>query len=199
MSTQLVPNLYEHIYKLYNNNLKVLRVKLPGPKTKLGCALCCLYDNIGSPIHIDNIKHYVINHGHTLTGTDPLQVRHLSTQCGFNIIKDGKYKHILLDLENRSPKFRPERRNISLSNDIWSQMLTDYNHMCVNCGSRNGEPLRWNPNQTTSLQQGHMDPRQPLTENNTIPQCQWCNQQYLNKAIFNCRGAVIDFNRNGFT
>jgi hypothetical protein len=44
-----------------------------------------------------------------------------------------------------------------------------------------------------------MDPRKSLTEDNVIPQCAMCNQQYKNKAVFNDRGYVVEFNKNGFT
>lgn len=43
-----------------------------------------------------------------------------------------------------------------------------------------------------------MDPRKQLTIDNVIPQCTICNQQYKNKAIFNKRGFVVDFNKKGF-
>jgi hypothetical protein len=58
--------------------------------------------------------------------------------------------------------------------------------------------MRYNINQITILQQGHMDPTKSLTLDNTIPQCSYCNQQYKNKAIFNKRGIVIDYNKDGF-
>ena len=43
-----------------------------------------------------------------------------------------------------------------------------------------------------------MDPRKSITLDNVIPQCQYCNQQYKNKAIFNKRGIVVDFCKNGY-
>ena len=43
-----------------------------------------------------------------------------------------------------------------------------------------------------------MDPRKELSMENVIPQCEICNQQYKNKAIFNEKGYVIEFNKKGF-
>lgn len=86
-----------------------------------------------------------------------------------------------------------------MTDDDWKSLLAKYENMCVNCGSKEGEPLRWNKHKITVLQKGHMDPRKPLTEDNTIPQCAMCNQQYKNKAVFNERGFVVEFNKKGFT
>ena len=36
-----------------------------------------------------------------------------------------------------------------------------------------------------------MDPRKSLTEDNCVPQCQFCNQRYTDKAVFDKRGQVI--------
>jgi len=77
-------------------------------------------------------------------------------------------------------------------------MKKEYGYSCVNCGSKEGEALRWDQTKTTVLQQGHMDPRKDLTYDNCIPQCGFCNQQYKSKAVFNRRGFVIDFCKSGF-
>jgi len=78
-------------------------------------------------------------------------------------------------------------------------MLSRYDNKCVNCGSEEGKPMRWNKHKITVLQKGHMDPRRSLTSDNIIPQCAMCNQQYKNKAVFNDRGFVVEFNKDGFT
>jgi hypothetical protein len=59
--------------------------------------------------------------------------------------------------------------------------------------------MRWDRYNTTVLQKGHMDPRKPLALGNVIPQCKYCNQQYKNKAVFNERGAIIDFCKTGMS
>ncbi len=180
----------------YNLYLKAKGVRLPGEKSKLGCALECLVENMGQFNHIDTIREYVVNRGFKLSGQDTLQVRHLSTQNGFNIIKEGRNSHQLVNLTEPHPGFIPERRNIELIDTEWQNLLQEYNSMCVNCGSTQNEPLRWNPTETTTLQRGHMDPRLPLTLANCIPQCQFCNQRYRNRAVFDNRGMVRELLNN---
>jgi len=81
-----------------------------------------------------------------------------------------------------------------MDNELWNELKKEYSYeevpSCVNCGSKEGLPLRWKPTETTKLQQGHMDPRKELTYNNCIPQCQYCNQQFKDKYVFNKHGLV---------
>lgn len=195
---------YLELTLAHKSHLSALGVKLPlfedhKGGCKMGYALTILYDNFGKFMHIDAIKKKVEEAGLTLTGTDPLQVRHLSTQKGWWIEKDGKYKHRLVSVTECHPSFIPKRRATELSPELWTKMLKKYDFSCVNCGSKEGEPLRWDKTKTTKLQKGHMDPRKHITNDNCIPQCQFCNQQYKSKAIFNRRGFVIDFCKSGFT
>jgi hypothetical protein len=95
--------------------------------------------------------------------------------------------------------FISKKRNLDINANDWDTLKSQYGNTCVNCGSKEGEPMRWNAYANTVLQQGHMDPRKPLVIGNIIPQCSFCNQQYKNKAIFNERGFVTDFDKNGFT
>jgi len=136
-----------------------------------------------------------------------LQIRHLGLQYGFNILKGGdnynsskvKKSHFsLINLIKPYPSFFREKRRLEIDLISWKGIKRSYDDKCVNCGSKENEIMRWNNNKITVLQYGHMDPRKPLTINNIIPQCSICNQQYKNKAIFNNRGFVIDFNKKGF-
>jgi len=187
----------------HKNHLAVLGVKLPKFENskggcKLGYALTILFANFGEFMHIDAIKKKVEEAGLTLTGTDPLQVRHLSTQKGWWIVKEGKYKHKLVSVTECLPGFIAEKRASKLNDENWAKMKKEYGYSCVNCGSKEGGMLRWDQTKTTVLQQGHMDPRKDITYDNCIPQCQFCNQQYKSKAVFNKRGFVIDFCKSGF-
>ena len=132
-----------------------------------------------------------INQKFKLTGTDPCQVRHLSTQRGFYIIKEGRFKHKLVNLTEVCPGFIRDKRNNTLTKEIWINILHEYEYMCVNCGSKEGEKMRWKSTEITKLQQGHMDPRKGLTEDNCIPQCQFCNQRSKDKYVFDKRGQTI--------
>ena len=189
--TEAENNEYKNLKQKWELYLKPLGVKLSNQNTHGGCALLYLYINMGNYIHIDKIKKFVEDKGFTLTGTDPLQVRHLSTQKGFHIDKEGKYKHGLITMEQPCPSFIKEKRVIRLTSEIWNNLLKEYDYQCVNCGSQENKPMRWKKTEITKLQKGHMDPRKELTEANCIPQCSFCNQQYKNKAIFNKRGQVI--------
>tara|TARA_B100000886_G_C20361656_1_gene465471 strand:- start:73 stop:666 length:594 start_codon:yes stop_codon:yes gene_type:complete len=195
-------NISKTIYKKYKmlktdldiiweKNLKLLNVKLP-KRGRKRCALDYLYQNIGVFIHIDKIKEHVSKQ-YKLTGTDPVQVRHLSTQDGWNIIKQGKYMHCLVDVNSTCPSFISEKRNVNINNIIWNNLKFSYEFMCVNCGSKEDEPQRWDNNNITKLQKGHMDPTKSLTEDNCIPQCQFCNRRYKDKAVFDKRGQVLKF------
>lgn len=189
---------YNELSVVYKANLATSGVKLPKFQGKLGCALTILYTNFGEFIHIDEIKRQLIEAGHNLTGTDPVQVRHLSTQKGWYIEKDGKYKHRLVSVQQCLPGFIAQKRASKLSNENWEKMKQEYGFACVNCGSKEGESMRWCQTKITVLQQGHMDPRKNLTYDNCIPQCAFCNQQYKSKAVFNKRGFVIEFCKSGF-
>ena len=76
---------------------------------QLGAALQILYENMPNYVHIDTLKKKVVEMGEVLTGTDPLQVRHLSTQYGWNIDKKGKYEHRLVSTTEPLPGFIKEK------------------------------------------------------------------------------------------
>jgi hypothetical protein len=201
-------NDFHEIYSnFYENNLKKLGVKQIKKDTGLFYALEYLFLNLGKPVYIEEIKKHVVGKGIKLKGGDSLQIRHLVLQYGYNIFKGGdiyknnklKKSHFLLaDLENTHKSFIKDKRTGKITNIDWINIKLEYDNKCVNCGSLEGKPLRWNKNKITELSQGHMDPRKPLTIDNVIPQCAICNQQYKNKAIFNKRGFVIDFIKKGF-
>lgn len=203
-------DIWQTINEKYEAHLKEKGVKKLSPTSGLGQALACLAENVGSSVQIDAIREYVQNNGVVLPGGgDSLQVRHIALQNGYNMLKGGEINPIngekikrshflLLDLQNVHPGYRCARRNVAINDEGWLQVMECYGNCCVNCGSKEGEPMRWNPMRITVLQKGHMDPRKELTLNNVIPQCAMCNQQYKNKAIFNERGFVIDWNADGF-
>lgn len=189
---------YENLKKSWEVALKAKGVKLPRFNGKLGFSLAILAANMGTFIHIDDIKKTLQENNFKLTGTDPVQVRHLSTQSGWWIEKEGKYKHKLCSIQEPLPGFIPQKRASKLDATNWNALKLEYQNKCVNCGSKENEPMRWDQTKMTVLQQGHMDPRKDLVTNNCIPQCGFCNQAYKNKAIFNKRGIVINFLKSGF-
>jgi hypothetical protein len=202
---------YSTLSNAYLSNLQQHGVKAVSQTSAFGQALCCLVEHIGQPVNIKDIREYVESHGVALPGGgDSLQVRHLGLQYGYNILKGGdvhpvtgqkipKSHTLLLNLDQPYPAFLPKRRAVALTDASWQTVCGRYGNACVNCGSVHGAPMRWDTHKMTVLQQGHMDPRKPLTEDNCIPQCGLCNQQYKNKAVFNERGFVVRFNEKGFT
>jgi hypothetical protein len=181
--------------------LKKFGVRLPGAKSQHGMALCCLFENLNCAVSIETIREYIVTRGGQPKGGDSVQVRHLAMQYGWNMLKgdqntpDGKKvpksHFMLLDTKTPHPGFIAEVRSSTLTADEWTAIKTRYGNKCVNCGSADGEPMRWDEYSTTVLQKGHMDPRKALTADNVIPQCRCCNQQYKDKAVFNERGYVI--------
>lgn len=196
---------YALLKQAHDERLKTRGVCLPGRDSGFGLALCCLAENLNKPVSIEDIRLYVTSRGVALKGGDSLQVRHLAMQKGWNVLKGGQVApngqkiprshFMLLNLETAHPEFMPQVRSCTLTDDEWNTLKDTYGNACVNCGSKEGEPMRWDRYTTTVLQKGHMDPRKSLVLGNVIPQCRCCNQQYKDKAVFNERGYVTDWLR----
>lgn len=193
---------YTELERIHATHLKIRGVRLPGRASAFGLALCCLYEHLGTPVSIEDIRKYVTSSGVALSGADSLQVRHLAMQMGWNMLKGGEISaggvkvprshFMLLGVDTPYPSFNPAVRSSTLTDAEWATVLANYDNMCVNCGSVQGQPMRWSKYTITVLQKGHMDPRKALTMGNVIPQCRCCNQQYKDKAVFNERGYVTE-------
>jgi hypothetical protein len=61
----------------------------------------------------------------------------------------------------------------------WDSLKLAYNNRCAICGA-SGVPL----------EQGHMDPREPLVLANTVPLCEACNRWQLDRFVIDDRGRV---------
>lgn len=134
------------------------------------------------------------------------QVRHLGSQCYWYVLNRGTKVpdvnikvpsgyHYLVSIETPNPKAVCEalKRAGRLMARDFEELKMAYSGKCATCGveekrkdTRNGEIV--------VLQQGHMNPRKPLTLDNTIPQCQYCNQTYRDYFQFNENGRVIAVN-----
>lgn len=194
---------YILLKQAHDTHLKTHGVCLPGRDSGFGLALCCLAENLNKPVSIEDIRSYVTSRGAALSGGDSLQVRHLAMQKGWNMLKGGQVSpsgqkiprshFMLLNLETPHPDFLHQVRSSTLTDDEWKNTKDTYGNACVNCGSKEGEPMRWDRYTVTVLQKGHMDPRKSLAVGNVIPQCRCCNQQYKDKVVFNERGYVTDW------
>ena len=75
----------------------------------------------------------------------------------------------------------------------FAELKLAYGCKCATCGIEEGKKDFRNE-EIVVLQQGHMNPRKPLTLDNTIPQCQYCNQTYKDYFTFNEHGRVVAVN-----
>ena len=122
-------------------------------------------------------------------GTDQ-QVRHLKRD-GWNVEADGKGRHRLTDpfIPHPEEMKRLLRAKNRLSAQSFGDVKSAYGFMCATCGAREGEPHR-HYDEVVKLQQGHCDPSKPLDNDNTIPQCQFCNRAYRDDFVFDNDGRV---------
>lgn len=79
-------------------------------------------------------------------------------------------------------------RSVTLTSPIFKALKAEYDDRCAVCGSLENSPHFKNKALITRLEQGHCDPDKPLTVDNCIPICTYCNQVYRNTFIFNKRG-----------
>jgi hypothetical protein len=134
------------------------------------------------------------------------QVRHLGTQYYWYVLNKGAnvpdtdetvpsgYNY-LVSIEMPNPKAVSEvmKRSGRLAARSFIDLKYAYGCKCATCGIEEGKKDPRNE-ELVILQQGHMDPREPLTLENTIPQCQYCNQTYKDYFQFNEYGRVIAVN-----
>jgi hypothetical protein len=126
--------------------------------------------------------------------TNDFQItRHLGLQFGYCIEKSGSkifgwYK--LLTLEKPHPSFIPIRRNQTFSEAEWETLKKEYEYRCQSCGVIDGDIHYKDKTMIAKLEKGHCDPRKELTLDNVFPQCNYCNQLYRNKFVFDKRGNV---------
>ncbi len=165
-------------------------------------ALTLVYLSYGYPktksVSKQELTQY-ISHFHPGT-VDVQQGRHLAAQSGWYIISSRRndygsdnmpansYK--LVSLEEPYPDFTHERRTISGSYNFIA-IKANYKNRCATCGSKEGERGYVWGNVKTILQQGHMDPTKPLSNENTIPQCVSCNQADRNRWVYDKKGRVV--------
>lgn len=184
----------------YNTHLKQYKVTLPKKDSSNALWLIFLKKYEGKMVHKDTISAFV-NSVNPKAGKDQ-QVRHLASK-GWNVLNKGDKilkedkiipsgYHMLLDTE--SPKssflFKALKRAGRISAENFEQLKITYDNRCATCGSQEGKPHLLDPSKRTQLQQGHMDPHKKLTLDNSIPQCQLCNQVYQDDYVFDIKGRI---------
>ena len=100
---------------------------------------------------------------------------------------------MLVTTESPKPSFlfKALKRAGRISAQNFDQLKITYDNRCATCGSQEGKPHFLDPSKRTQLQQGHMNPHKKLTLDNSIPQCQLCNQVYQDDYVFDIKGRVI--------
>ena len=114
------------------------------------------------------------------------EVRHLKRD-GWNL--EGKGQHVIKESTKVSPEFKLNKLRLKASN--FEEIKKAFGNRCASCGVLEGEPsFRYGEETTAKLQKGHKDPALPLTQENIIPQCQFCNRAYKNDFTFDDKGRV---------
>lgn len=167
--------------------------------------LIFLYKHRGCFVHKDVISAFVRRYKPS-AGLDQ-QVRHLGSQYGWNVLNKGNKVpdedvyvpsgyHYLVSLDSPNPTIVGSilKRKGRLAAESFEELKVVYDNRCATCGIKEGVIDKRYNNVTVVLEQGHMDPRKPLTIENTIPQCQYCNHTYKDYFRFNEYGRVIAVN-----
>lgn len=166
--------------------------------------LIFLYKHIHCFVHKDLVSEFVRKFKPN-SALDQ-QVRHLGTQLLWYVLnKSAKVPdkdeivpsgyNYLVSIESPNPKAvaLALKRSGRLAAKSFEDLKIVYGKKCATCGIDEGKKDTRN-GLIVALQQGHMNPRKPLTLDNTIPQCQYCNQQYLDYFCFNEHGRVVAVN-----
>ena len=201
MSPEEISRWYNLLKEEYNTYLKQYSVSFPKESSSKSLWLVFLKKHEGKLVHKDTISAFV-NSVNPKAGKDQ-QVRHLASQGWFVLNKGDKIPnlnekvpsgyHILMNTESPKPAFlwKALKRAGRISAKNFEQLKITYNLRCATCGSQEDKPNFLEQNLKTILQQGHMDPHRALTIENSIPQCQLCNQAYRDDFVFNEKGRII--------
>lgn len=185
----------------FETYLKPLGVKFPKENTAKFYWLICLRKYIKKQVHKDAISEVLENLGLNL-GKDQ-QVRHLAADGWYVLNKGDKVPdkketiksgfHMLYSVENCKKNFYAKKlkRQGRIAAKTWDDLKIVYSSMCATCGSVENKPNRYFPDKVTMLEQGHIDPNKPLSIDNIIPQCQYCNKAYKDKFMFDENGRIV--------
>lgn len=201
MSQEEIEQWYTILENEHQNHLNTYGVFLPKRGSSNALWLVFLRKHIGKLVHKDTISEFVQSVNPT-AGKDQ-QVRHLASKGWYVLNKGDKILgkdevipsgyHVLITTENPKPNFlwKALKRAGRISAKSFEQLKATYGFRCVTCGSQEDKPHLFEQNQKTRLQQGHMNPHKSLSLENSIPQCQICNQAYQDDFVFNEKGRVV--------
>ena len=190
------------VYKECNEYLTAYSLKIPEINSNKFLQLVCLRIYKNKLVSKEVISKFVRSFNKNASVDQ--QSRHLGSQDFFYVL-NAKEKipdsdvvvpigyHILITLESPHPKYiyASHKRAGRLAARNFDELKRSYNNRCATCGSLENKPHFYDPSKKTLLQQGHIDPLKSLTIENTIPQCQLCNQTYKDSFVFNEQGRVV--------
>ncbi len=200
---------YNEIENSWEKYLKKDNVKMPkllvGKRYTINSlVLVYLYSKLGEKVSKQELTEFLKLMG--IESNDVQQARHLAQQSGWYILsgtrEDSECKkfeiapgeYMLKTIIEPYPSYKKLKRTESLNVDSWDGLKSIYDYRCATCGSKEGEKNFLYPASNTTLQQGHKDPSKPLTIDNTIPQCQFCNRASRNYFVFDNKGRVEKIN-----
>lgn len=205
LEKEKIENVYAEILFIYNEKLKQFDVKMPklyvnGNYTLNALVLVYMYNKVGKKVTKQELTNYLRDMGYDVN--DVQQARHLAQQSGWYILSgtrgDNECKkynilpgeYMLKTIEDVYPSYKMLKRTESLNAGSWEELKQIYGYRCATCGSKEGQSNLLYPASVTTLQQGHKDPSKPLTIDNTIPQCPFCNRASRNYFVFDNKGRV---------
>jgi hypothetical protein len=173
-----------------------------GKYTITGLSMIYFFLHIGKIVEKKDLVAFLRKHG--LCKINQPNPRHFGMQNGFYfLVRDSYHPRYRRTLQPGQyclytlSKTHPNRigcghhRSACLNSSIFDSIKSTYSHRCAVCGSLENSFHLKNNTILTKLEKGHCDPRKPLTVQNCIPICTYCNQLYKNKYAFNKRGCII--------
>ena len=191
-----MPKSWKQLKEEYDKSgLAIKGVKLPNPDSQKGQTLLYLYQNMGRAVTKSEAEQTICSRMNLPT-KDIQSLRHLSKQDGFNILQGGatydgytlkRGEYMLVDLYSTNTYWKVSRRDES---DLdFNSLKKKFGHKCATCGEREDTMHRYT-GQRVKLEKGHMDPTKPMTDDNIVPQCGYCNQVYKGNFVFGATGFV---------
>jgi len=196
---------YDEIREKYETYLRDYGVRMlslcTGNRyTMSALVLVYFYNHIGEVVSKEELTTYLRDMGYPTN--DVQSARHLAQQSGWYIISGqrgdveckernvGPGEYMLLTVEKPYPLYTKLKRDGDLKANDWEELKARYGFRCATCGSKEGESNYHYRSTITKLNKGHKDPSKPLTLDNTIPQCEFCNKASRNYFIFDNKGRV---------
>ena len=188
-------NYFEVKKEFEKSPLPSLGVIFPPMGTQKADTLIYLYNHLGLVVKKKDAERDVFG-GRGENPKDLQPLRHLGTQEGYHVLQGGHiyqgYKlkrgtYVLVDFETVNEFWSFSRRDTT--NLDFDSLKKEYDYMCATCGGLEGEPHRYTQ-KIIVLEKGHMDPREEMTNENIIPQCNDCQTYYKDRAVFDKLGRV---------